>query len=120
MLEHTHGREELSPIVGRSHAEELIMCGFAGFHKRGSFPRRSLSTVKAMTDNLYHRGPDDGGEWISPHLHVALGFRRLSILDLTALGHQPMVSSSGRYMLVMNGEIYNHRILRAQLEQEGA
>jgi asparagine synthase (glutamine-hydrolysing) len=95
------------------------MCGFVGFHNQDNLPDDSLGAVRAMAEHLRPRGPDDGGEWINSNLRVALGFRRLSILDLSMLGHQPMVSSNGRYVLVMNGEIYNHHVLRAELEQKG-
>lgn len=68
-----------------------------------------------MTATLVHRGPDDSGVWVDEYAGIALGFRRLSILDLTAKGHQPMVSADGRYVLVMNGEVYNYRELRKEL-----
>lgn len=68
-----------------------------------------------MSDRLQHRGPDDQGAWIDTEQAVALGHRRLSILDLSPAGHQPMLSTSGRFVLVFNGEIYNHLDLRAQL-----
>ena len=73
----------------------------------------------AMADRLEHRGPDDKGEWCDPSAGVAFGFRRLSILDLSPTGHQPMQSSGGRYFTVFNGEIYNCRSLRRTLEQKG-
>ena len=69
-----------------------------------------------MTDAIVHRGPDDGGAWVDAGMGVALGHRRLSILDLSPLGHQPMASASGRYVIAFNGEIYNHRALRKELE----
>ena len=72
-------------------------------------------TVSRMTNRLRHRGPDDFGIWLDAAVPVALGHRRLSIIDLSPLGHQPMVSASGRYVLVFNGEIYNYRELRAEL-----
>jgi len=70
-----------------------------------------------MTALAVRRGPDDEGFWNDEH--VALGFRRLSILDLTQAGHQPMASPDGRYVLVFNGEVYNHRELRRELDQRG-
>ena len=73
-----------------------------------------------MTDTLVHRGPDDAGVWIDGDAGIALGFRRLSILDLSPAGHQPMVSSDGRYVVVFNGEIYNHPDLREALLERGA
>jgi len=66
---------------------------------------------------LNHRGPDDSGVWVDAEYALALGHRRLSILDLSPAGHQPMLSPCGRYVLVFNGEIYNHLHLRKQLEQ---
>jgi asparagine synthase (glutamine-hydrolysing) len=68
-----------------------------------------------MTNRLSHRGPDDAGIWSDATVAVALGHRRLSIIDLSPLGHQPMISASGRYVLVFNGEIYNYRELKAEL-----
>lgn len=69
-----------------------------------------------MTDAITHRGPDDDGVWVDSTDGIALGHRRLSIVDLSPQGHQPMTSSSGRYVIAFNGEIYNHRALRAELE----
>lgn len=68
-----------------------------------------------MTNSIRHRGPDDSGDWTCPDTGVTLGFRRLSILDLSPAGHQPMASSSGRYAVVFNGEIYNFAELRDAL-----
>ncbi len=72
-----------------------------------------------MSDTLAHRGPDDRGAWVDPEAGIALGHRRLSIIDLSALGHQPMLSSDGRYVISYNGEIYNFAALRAELEALG-
>ena len=73
-----------------------------------------------MTDAIAHRGPDDTVAFGSiPQRAVALGFRRLAIVDLSAHGHQPMKSVSGRYMIIFNGEVYNHQILRRELETAG-
>ncbi|HSP31171.1 MAG TPA: asparagine synthetase B, partial [Halomonas sp.] len=71
-----------------------------------------------MADTLRHRGPDDGGIWVDGDAGVALGHRRLSILDLSPAGHQPMLSACQRYVLIFNGEIYNHQQLRTELEKE--
>ena len=68
-----------------------------------------------MADRIIHRGPDDAGTWADPAAGLALGFRRLSIVDLSPAGHQPMVSASGRFVIAFNGEIYNHRALRAEV-----
>lgn len=71
--------------------------------------------VRRMADAIAHRGPDDAGEWIDESAGVALGFRRLAVIDLSMAGHQPMVSASGRYVATLNGEIYNYERLRAEL-----
>jgi asparagine synthase (glutamine-hydrolysing) len=72
-----------------------------------------------MADTLFHRGPDDAGTWIDKNAGIALGHRRLSIIDLSPEGHQPMTSHSGRYVMAYNGEIYNFRELRKELERDG-
>lgn len=92
------------------------MCGIAGLMRRGM---ADLSAVSRMTDVITHRGPDDQGAWIDPEAGIALGHRRLSILELSPLGHQPMASRDGRWMLCYNGEIYNHLELRAELTAQG-
>ncbi len=95
------------------------MCGFAGFLETSnrSFGAEMESIVTRMANRLTHRGPDDAGEWVDADAGLALGFRRLSILDLSPEGHQPMRSASGRYVITFNGEIYNHRDLRAELQK---
>lgn len=94
------------------------MCGFAGFIN--SLPFRSDERIKeivrSMSETLRHRGPDDGDIWTDPVCGIALGFRRLSIIDLSAAGKQPMVSRDERYVMVYNGEVYNHLDLRKDLE----
>jgi asparagine synthase (glutamine-hydrolysing) len=93
------------------------MCGITGFLKVGGFAESDgQRTIDAQTRTLLHRGPDDGGTWMDPAAGVALGHRRLSILDLSAAGHQPMVSASGRYVIVLNGEIYNHLDIRSRFD----
>lgn len=91
------------------------MCGIIGW--QGDFQRRSL---KAALRAIAHRGPDDHGTFEHAASGTALGHVRLSILDLSPLGHQPMVSADGRFVLVYNGEIYNFAELRATLEAAGA
>jgi asparagine synthase (glutamine-hydrolysing) len=85
------------------------MCGFAGILER--YNRTSESALRAiaarMADTLRHRGPDDAGVWVDAAAGIGLGHRRLSILDLSSAGHQPMLSASGRHVIVFNGEIYN-------------
>ncbi len=97
------------------------MCGIAGFRSIGArlAPDALGRIVRAMTDTLVHRGPDDADQWLDPDAGLALGHRRLSIIDLSAAGRQPMVSACGRYVVTYNGEIHNFRELRAQLEQHG-
>lgn len=97
------------------------MCGIAGLLDTG---RRSTNCelrelVVGMTNRLRHRGPDDVGTWTDAEMGIALGHRRLSILDLSPEGHQPMHSVCGRYVISFNGEIYNFRALRAELESLG-
>lgn len=94
------------------------MCGIAGLIEFDS--REQLEArARAMADTLVHRGPDDAGVWEDPDAGVALAHRRLSILDLTPAGHQPMVSACGRYVIAFNGEIYNHLDLRRMLDDSG-
>jgi asparagine synthase (glutamine-hydrolysing) len=76
--------------------------------------------ARRMAQRLVHRGPDDSGEWIAADCGVALSHRRLSILDLSPMGHQPMLSASGRFVIAYNGEIYNYRELRRELDASGA
>jgi asparagine synthase (glutamine-hydrolysing) len=94
------------------------MCGLVGYWTGGGDPA-SKERVAAMAARLVHRGPDDAGAWVDDAAGLALGHRRLAILDLSPAGHQPMVSPCGRYVLTYNGEIYNHLDLRADLEREG-
>lgn len=92
------------------------MCGIAGVFSSSTI---RPGTLAAMTDSLAHRGPDDSGTWIDAGAGVGLGHRRLSILDLSPLGRQPMHSACGRYVIVYNGEVYNFAALRAELEPLG-
>jgi asparagine synthase (glutamine-hydrolysing) len=91
------------------------VCGFAGFLSTPAEAGRAAALAAAMADAILHRGPDDAGVWTDDEAGVALAFRRLAILDLSAAGHQPMVSHDGRHVLVFNGEIYNAEELRPRL-----
>lgn len=97
------------------------MCGITGLlsARADTQPEVLARTVLAMTATLTHRGPDDAGTWVDAEAGVALGHRRLSILDLSPAGHQPMVSEDGRLVLSYNGEVYNFRELRGELERDG-
>ena len=79
-----------------------------------------LSAARRMASPLDHRGPDGRGAWADAGAGVAFGFRRLAVVDLSPSGHQPMRSASGRYTIVFNGEVYNHRYLRQELERDGS
>lgn len=96
------------------------MCGIAGFLGGGFSAEHSRKELAAMAAALRHRGPDDEGYWLDDSAAVALCHRRLSIIDLSPLGAQPMRSASGRFTLTFNGEIYNFRELRAELAGRGA
>jgi asparagine synthase (glutamine-hydrolysing) len=97
------------------------MCGFAGLWRPTAAPAQELERdARAMAEAIVHRGPDDAGVWCDPAAGLALAHRRLSILDLSPAGHQPMASASGRYRIAFNGEIYNHLALRRELEATGA
>lgn len=97
------------------------MCGIAGLLRRGGDEGTTLrQTVIGMTEALAHRGPDAGDVWTDAAAGISLGHRRLSILDLTAAGAQPMRSDCGRFTVTFNGEIYNHLVIRSELEAAGA
>ena len=97
------------------------MCGIAGFitTAESETAEERTDTVGEMAQVQAHRGPDDQGTWCDVKAGVALGHRRLSIIDLSEQGHQPMLSSCGRFVLVYNGEIYNCNDLREELKKEG-
>lgn len=96
------------------------MCGFVGFWEPRSDRTETsrLRDLERMRDSITHRGPDDSGQWMCTETGIALGFRRLSILDLSPAGHQPMQSDDLAHSIVFNGEIYNHKQLRTQLDRE--
>jgi len=93
------------------------MCGIAGIFGDAACDVQLLDRIGGL---LRHRGPDDQGTWLDPEARIALVHRRLSILDLSAAGHEPMHSGDGRFVLTFNGEIYNHVELRDALEAEGS
>jgi asparagine synthase (glutamine-hydrolysing) len=96
------------------------MCGLAGILTTRADRRAGLlGAVTRMRETLDHRGPDDAGAWQDAEAGIALGFRRLSILDLSPAGHQPLRSRGGRWVIAFNGEIYNHRALRGELAALG-
>ena len=91
------------------------MCGICGVLRSKS--ETSLAgTARVMANTLHHRGPDDVGIWADPEAGVAMGHKRLSIIDLSPAGAQPMMSPCGRYVIAFNGEIYNHLSLREDLK----
>ena len=95
------------------------MCGFVGFFNSEKINHEyAKNSLQIMTDSLIHRGPDASGTFSDIENNLYLGHRRLSILDTSDGGLQPMKSKSGNLVIVFNGEIYNHNDLRAQLEKE--
>ena len=92
------------------------MCGIAGLCNWGDAWQQN---IERMNERMYHRGPDAAGVWASEDCRVALGHRRLAIVDLTPSGAQPMESHDGRYVIAYNGEIYNHRAIADRLRGEG-
>lgn len=98
------------------------MCGIAGFWALDNGPRGTAAdaVLRRMADTIVHRGPDAAGYWSDAESGIALAHRRLSILDLSPAGAQPMHSASGRFVIIFNGEIYNHLTLRTELEAAGA
>ena len=93
------------------------MCGLVGVASRRA--QTSRDWLAAGNQEIQHRGPDDSGEWWSAHQKVGLAHRRLSIIDLSPAGHQPMLDATGALTIVFNGEIYNYRELQAELHQLG-
>jgi asparagine synthase (glutamine-hydrolysing) len=98
------------------------MCGIAGFvgvHPTGGSADALKEMALKMANAITYRGPDDHGVWVDENRGVGLSHRRLSIIDLSPAGHQPMVSASGRLVIVYNGEVFNFAELRADLEKKG-
>ena len=97
------------------------MCGIAGLWDTAaaSSADELRRLTLAMSDSLVHRGPDDGGLWVDEAAGIGLGQRRLSIVDLSPAGHQPMISACGRYVIVYNGEVYSHEEMRPELTARG-
>lgn len=93
------------------------MCGFVGFLGSPEFQGNIKDSIENMTKSLIHRGPDSSGIWICEDRHLALGHTRLAIQDLSKMGQQPMQSFSSRYLIVFNGEIYNHLELRKKINE---
>ncbi|EKE00949.1 MAG: hypothetical protein ACD_21C00250G0022 [uncultured bacterium] len=94
------------------------MCGITGFFSLNPRPKEFYTeSIKKMADALTHRGPDDSGYWVDVGSNLALGHRRLSIIDLNPTGHQPMFSSQDRFVIVYNGEIYNYLDLKKELDK---
>lgn len=97
------------------------MCGVAGIMRTRALVSTDVARdLPAMARALVHRGPDDEGFWADAEVGIALSHRRLSIIDLSPLGHQPMRSASGRFVIAFNGEIYNYQELRRELVALGA
>ena len=96
------------------------MCGFSGFLSGNCVPVSEWPMLlQRMGNTIAHRGPDDSGIWLDAEVGIGLVHRRLSVVDLSPAGHQPMQLNNGRYVLVFNGEIYNHLNLRCELEKAG-
>ena len=95
------------------------MCGICGIFAFGDSFAVGEQLVTTMRDRMVHRGPDDAGTWTSPDGRLAFGHRRLSIVDLSRAGHQPMTNEDGTVWITYNGEVYNHAALRTELEARG-
>src|SRR3954470_13084601 len=95
------------------------MCGIAGTLAFDHALTVDESTVSRMTATLHHRGPDDAGTYVRPDERIGLGHRRLSIIDLSRAGHQPMSNEDGTVWITFGGKIYNHLDLRPELEAKG-
>src|SRR5690349_24762261 len=95
------------------------MCGITGYWARRGDATRWLDDLGASVESLKLRGPDDSGVWVRQGARVALGHTRLSILDLSPLGHQPMRTPDGAFTMVFNGEVFNFAAIRAELQALG-
>jgi asparagine synthase (glutamine-hydrolysing) len=95
------------------------MCGITGFFASHNLTYNLETIISSMTKQLIHRGPDDGAVWLNEADGIAMGHRRLAVIDLSATGHQPMHSKDGRYVIVYNGEVYNFLSLRGELQKKG-
>ena len=96
------------------------MCGICGiFNYSATYPEINETLITSMRDTMIHRGPDDAGIYVSADRKVGLGFRRLSIIDLSSMANQPMTNEDNSVWIVFNGEIYNHLKLRKSLEAKG-
>lgn len=95
------------------------MCGICGIYEYQNEAAVDNNVLVEMRDTLFHRGPDDGGTFVTQDASVGLAHRRLSIIDLSPGGHQPMTTPDGEYTIAFNGEIYNHQKLRVDLEKRG-
>src|SRR6188768_1682049 len=95
------------------------MCGITGVYAFAASARDEHAPLQRMRDTMVHRGPDDVGSWQDRELGIALGHRRLSIIDLSAAGRQPIANEDGTVWLTFNGEIYNHDRLRETLRAAG-
>ena len=91
------------------------MCGICGYYAPKKFSYWH-DPIHSMNTAIAHRGPDDSGVWHDESVGITLGHQRLAIVDMTPAGHQPMVSESGRFVLIFNGEIYNHKDIRKQVQ----
>ena len=96
------------------------MCGITGFWSTKPLDDDPVDLLNRMALTLSHRGPDDSGSFFDSEAGLGLSFRRLSIIDLSAEGHQPMQSASGRYVIIFNGEVYNFEEIRAEFSSTRA
>jgi asparagine synthase (glutamine-hydrolysing) len=113
------GASKVEPRL-RSRSSSTDMCGIVGLMMSGAHRADALEDLaRRMSTLIAYRGPDDSGVWSEPSGGVALGFRRLSIIDLSSAGHQPMRSATGRFTMVFNGEVYNYREISAELAAQG-